>query len=334
MSLFQQVRPMRVWSLLGIGLALVGWQGDAAAQSPTPDAAQMFRSLDTNKDGQLSLGDVASNNRSMLEQILRMAKKPTSGTVSRTEFDKVFEEHQAQTRSGNRPPNSGTPATPSPSEETPAVGRHSGDFSEALLKLCDADGDGRLTRAEWNRLPQLWERLDVNKDGTLDASEREAIGDLVSAPATGTQTSPRTRPTTPAGQGTSPPAEKPAAAAAGLNGVWRGWVVQGTGEDANSGEMELELTIDGKNIVGKELGTHRGPAEGLGSGTYTLGGDGKSGSLDAEQATGAHAGRTYMGVYERTGDTLKWCVTGRGRQRPATMATDKGNYLLILNRKP
>ena len=80
------------------------------------------------------------------------------------------------------------------------------------------------------------------------------------------------------------------------------------------------------------------PAEasprGLGSGTYTMTGNAKSGTLDAAQTTGPQAGRTYMGVYEVTGDTLKWCVTGRTRTRPTTMATDKGNYLLILKRQP
>ena len=63
-------------------------------------------------------------------------------------------------------------------------------------------------------------------------------------------------------------------------------------------------------------------------------GNAKSGTLDAAQTTGPQAGRTYRGVYEVTGNTLKWCVTGRNRTRPTTMATDKGNYLLILKRQP
>ena len=89
--------------------------------------------------------------------------------------------------------------------------------------------------------------------------------------------------------------------------------------------MELELTIHGNQIDVQELSTQRAPG-GLGSGTYTMTGNAKSGTLDAAQTTGPQAGRTYMGVYEVTGDTLKWCVTGRNRTRPTTMATDKGNY--------
>ena len=83
----------------------------------------------------------------------------------------------------------------------------------------------------------------------------------------------------------------------------------------------------------KELSRNRAPG-GLGSGTDTMTGNAKSGTLDAEQTTGTQAGRTDMDVYEVTGDTLQWCVTGRNRTRPTTMATDKGNYLLILKRQP
>ena len=97
--------------------------------------------------------------------------------------------------------------------------------------------------------------------------------------------------------------------------------------------MELELTIHGNKIDVQELSTKRAPG-GLGSGTYTMTGNAKSGTLDAAQTTGPQAGRTYRGVYEVTGNTLKWCVTGRNRTRPTTMATDKGNYLLILKRQP
>ena len=297
-------------------------------QGAAPGADQMFQGLDTNKDSQLSLADVQGNNRAILTDILKMAGKPTTGTVSRTEFDKVHAEHQARSGGGNRPPNTGRPTTPPPTEtERPEPESGAVGLSDALLKLCDTNGDGRLTRLEWNRLPSLWARLDANSDGVLDEAERAAIGEASPPPRSGAATpaqnpQPRT--------GTSP---RPTAAAVGLNGVWRGWVVRGTGEDPNGGEMEMELTINGNKIDGKELSTNRAPG-GLGSGTYTMTGNAKSGTLDSEQTTGPQAGRTYIGTYEVTGDTLKWCVTGRNRTRPATMATDRGNYLLILKRQP
>jgi uncharacterized protein (TIGR03067 family) len=95
--------------------------------------------------------------------------------------------------------------------------------------------------------------------------------------------------------------------------------------------MEIELTIDGNRIDARELGTNRAP-EGLGSGTFTLGGGGP-GTLDAVQTAGQQSGRTYLGVYELSGETLRWCVTNRNRQRPRTMETGRGNYLMILRRQ-
>ncbi len=338
MSCCFRVQMTSIWSwslfLVAMSVAQIG-QSLVYGQGASPGPDQMFQGLDINDDDQLSLSDVQGNNRAILEDILKMAGKPTSGTVTRKEFDKVYEEHQARSRGGNRPPNTSRPTTPLPAtNDRPEPETNDVGLSAVLLTLCDTDGDGRLTRAEWNRLPSMWAGLDTNSDGVLDDAERTALGRTSPVNAGGTASQPpttRPRPgsTTPA---TNPPVAAPAAV--GLNGVWRGWVVQGTGENPNEGEMEIELTITGTQVVGKELSTRRSPPGGLGSGSYTMTGNGKSGNLDSEQTTGQNAGRTYMGVYEVTGDTLKWCVTGRGRTRPATMATDKGNYLLILKRQP
>jgi uncharacterized protein (TIGR03067 family) len=43
--------------------------------------------------------------------------------------------------------------------------------------------------------------------------------------------------------------------------------------------------------------------------------------------------RTYLGIYELSGDTLKWCVDNRQTERPTEFRTSRGNYLLILKRK-
>ena len=97
--------------------------------------------------------------------------------------------------------------------------------------------------------------------------------------------------------------------------------------------MEIELTVEGNRMTGRELGTKRGPAEGLGAGTFTMTGNGKTGNIDTDGTSGSQDGRHSMGIYELDGDTLKWCVTQRNRARPTTMATDRGNYLLILRKQ-
>ena len=101
--------------------------------------------------------------------------------------------------------------------------------------------------------------------------------------------------------------------------------------------MEIELVITADRITGRELGGRRpggmqGGMEALGSGTYEITGQG-NGNLDADGTSGPQDGRHFQGIYELNGDTLRWCVSNRGRQRPTVMATDRGNYLLILRRQ-
>ena len=77
------------------------------------------------------------------------------------------------------------------------------------------------------------------------------------------------------------------------------------GEEANDAEIDDQREQDRRQGTEYEPRPRR-----VGSGTYTMTGNAKSGTLDAEQTTGPQTGR------------------------PTTMATDKGNYLLILKRQP
>ena len=43
--------------------------------------------------------------------------------------------------------------------------------------------------------------------------------------------------------------------------------------------------------------------------------------------------RTFAGIYELDGDTLKWCVDNRQKERPSEFRTGSGNFLLILKSK-
>lgn len=97
--------------------------------------------------------------------------------------------------------------------------------------------------------------------------------------------------------------------------------------------MQIELTIDGNHVTCRELGTQRAPG-GLGGETFTMTVTGNSGNLDADGNAVTQDGRQFLGIYELRGDTLRWCVTNRGRQRSTTMVTDRGNYLMILGKRP
>jgi hypothetical protein len=122
----------------------------------------------------------------------------------------------------------------------------------------DSNGDHRLTRAELNRINQMFERLDANKDGALDAAELRTISESSDGPPNGNS---RSTPDRSSGNSrTRETSDRTSdAGASRLAGVWRGWVVDGRGENPNSGQMEIELTIEGNRITGRELGTRRAP---------------------------------------------------------------------------
>lgn len=341
--------PLHAVASLMVAAILCGSIGPVAqAQGPQADADAMFRQLDTNKDGKLTKAEVGPNAKGVIDHVFRLGEKPDNGSMTRDEFQVAFDKHRAGNTGGGTPPrNPGAgPRDPNgPSSPRP----NDGGFPPILRQL-DGNNDQRLTRAELNRLTQLFDRMDTNKDGALDVAEVEAAGSAESGAAAGTGSN---RPGSGASSNSTPSSTTPRSStersssgtssssgagrgdsnASRLAGVWKGWIVHGRGENPNEGEMEIELTVEGNRMTGRELGTRRGPPEGLGAGTFTMTGNGKTGNIDTDGTSGSQDGRSSMGIYELNGDTLKWCVTQRNRVRPTTMATDRGNYLLILRKQ-
>src|SRR5690349_2516130 len=46
-----------------------------------------------------------------------------------------------------------------------------------ILEPADANGDGKLNRAEWSRMAQSFKQIDANRDGTFDLAELQAALD-------------------------------------------------------------------------------------------------------------------------------------------------------------
>jgi uncharacterized protein (TIGR03067 family) len=116
-----------------------------------------------------------------------------------------------------------------------------------------------------------------------------------------------------------------------LEGVWEGYAVEGKGEKPNQGPVHLRITITGDKMTAVDLANNN---KDMGSGTFKLD---PSKPVKEIDATGVvlpgKKDRTFEGIYELDGDTLKWCVDNRRNARPTEFRTINGNYLLILKRK-
>lgn len=377
--------------VVAVLVILAAWQSVASAQPAGggpgggQDPAQMFRQLDTNKDGELSMDDATDQNRGFLRTVFEFAGKGDSDTISREEFNETVDKFRRQQgngggsrgNGGGQPGNGGRPPRPNgdrpPMPPPPPPGGQVGP------------GNRQITRDDLRRLVENFDEYDANGNGTLDLGEMAAALELGGSggpggrpPADGgnagrapagrnmgnsgrnsanpgrsfgnsgnrsnsgsggsggsggggsTKSSPRN--SSSGNSGSSSRSGRAGGGGNSLAGTWRGWVVDGRGENPNAGHMEMELRIEGNRMVARELGANR-PQDGMGEGTYVVTGSGNSGELDATGTTGQYDGNEYLGIYEIDGDTLRWCVGNRGRPRPRDFETGRGNYLMILRKQ-
>ena len=124
-------------------------------------------------------------------------------------------------------------------------------------------------------------------------------------------------------------AEKPGADVPKLDGVWRGFTVEGKGENPDRGPVHLELTIKGNHIDAKRLDGQRLP---MTEGTYKLS-PGKPMQMDGTETTARGRTRTFLGICELMGDTLRWCVATPRNARPTEFETKRPQFLVILKRQ-
>uniref|UniRef100_A0A7C2P236 TIGR03067 domain-containing protein n=1 Tax=Schlesneria paludicola TaxID=360056 RepID=A0A7C2P236_9PLAN len=283
-----------LWFLAGMVFVL----REASAQSLQASDDQMFRQLDRNGDGKITLEEAGPGARQLVQQLLQMAGKETSGSINREEFGRLAEQHR---RGGGQTP---------PRAETPAR-------SEA-----PASSNLRVSRADLRRMLDQFSQLDRDKDGFLDAEELQSASRTRSEDG-----NVRTEPANPPRSNTPTPAR---GGQDRLSGTWRGWVVDGRGETPNSGAMQMELRIDGNRMTARELGTNRAGGA-LGGGTFVV--NSATGNLDATGTDGPQQNKSFLGIFQVDGDTLRWCVGNQGRPRPTEFATRGGNYLMVLHRE-
>jgi Ca2+-binding EF-hand superfamily protein len=144
------------------------------ARPETPDAAakrpdgrppeRMFRRLDSNRDGKVTLDEVPEERREMFKRLLKRAKKEASDGLSRDEFIAAL--------GGGAPPE--RPNKPG----RPAAGPPAGVLARGgLFALFDTDHDHKLSSAEISAAPEALKKLDTDGDGSVSAEElMAAIG--------------------------------------------------------------------------------------------------------------------------------------------------------------
>jgi uncharacterized protein (TIGR03067 family) len=56
----------------------------------------------------------------------------------------------------------------------------------------------------------------------------------------------------------------------------------------------------------------------------------KPAALDITGTQGPNQGKTFLAIYEKSGDTLRICYDLSGKSRPAAFATEKGSQLFLV----
>lgn len=227
-------------------------------------------------------------------QTLRPADADADGKITRVEWTKFVQGFRRFDADGDN--------AVSLEELRGAVGDVTDD--PIALAPVDFNGDGRATRAEWSTLAAAFKRIDADSDGVLVLAEFEA---LVAA---------------------NKEAAEQTKSLALRAGLWRGAIVEGRGQNPNAGR-KIELLIAGNRIAGRDAGRN-GTEPNLGTGTFVASGKPNAGFLDAQYADG----RICRGIFEMRGDTLYWCVSNRGEQRPDEFITANGFWLMVLKRVP
>jgi len=115
-----------------------------------------------------------------------------------------------------------------------------------------------------------------------------------------------------------------------FQGTWRGFVVEGRGENPNRGPLELELTVKGNTMSAFDVREKKS----LGEGTFMLDPNKKLKEITATGSVNMARSRTYKGIYELNGDTLRWCVDNINQGPPTEFISRRGQFLLILKRVP
>lgn len=152
---------MKKFTLL-TGIGLIGWSSLSSAQSGER-AQEMFDSLDTNGDSNISFEEFLENGRNPVERLDSNA----DGLLSLEEFLSAKPEGRGQGRRGN---GGGQGNRPAPTAEQIAeMQAKMEERAVATFEEMDLDGDGLLSALEISEATFL--QMDADGNGVLSADE-------------------------------------------------------------------------------------------------------------------------------------------------------------------
>jgi Ca2+-binding EF-hand superfamily protein len=173
------ITPMTTIRSAGLCLTLLaGAAASARAQATGASLQELFQKLDVNKDGVVERSEVPPRAIPSFERLLKAADKNKDGKLEADEMAAVAKNMPA---AGGGRPGAGAAAK--------AAGKAAGNLPPAFspnplarFKAMDKNSDGKVSRDEFTGRPQLFDRLDSNKDNFIEQSELKPLLAMANAP--------------------------------------------------------------------------------------------------------------------------------------------------------
>ncbi|WP_417388267.1 EF-hand domain-containing protein [Gimesia sp.] len=133
---------------------------------------RFFQSLDTNKDGKLTLAEAPERAKQILQQIYRQTDKEADSSLSKQEFIEAIKNSRPGRRPGDRGRDTEMERPEMNARPEGSRGGFQGRmFQPVFMKSLDTNEDGKLDAKELEQMKDLLKKLDRNEDGSLDLRE-------------------------------------------------------------------------------------------------------------------------------------------------------------------